>query len=133
MKMLSYFAHAILLVILLVSPTLALTVPETLTYEVSWKGMTAGSAVQEVTAQGDELRIVQTIRSSGLLSSIISIDDKTESVIAHQASRLGLPRFFRENINEGKFHAQKEARFNFTSLRVDSRDLLKKTEQSDPI
>jgi len=134
MKMLTLFAYAILLVTLSVSPASALTVPETLTYEVSWKGMKAGSAVQEVTAVGEELRIVQTIHSSGFLSSFfISIDNKTESVIPRQATGPGLPRFFKENINEGKFHTQKEARFNFTSLRVDSKDLLKKTETSDPI
>ena len=122
----------LLSVTLLVSPASGLSVPEKLVYDLSWTGIKAGSAVQEVTAQGDELRIVNTIRSSGLLSAVFSIDDKTESVISGK-SGLGLPRFFREKINEGKTHTLKEASFDFKSLTVYTKDLLKKSEKSDTI
>jgi hypothetical protein len=125
----------LLLVTLTASPASALGVPEKLVYDVSWTGMKAGSAVLEVSAQGDELRIVNTIRSSGLVSAFFSMDDKTESVIfgKKDGTLSGLPKFFREKINEGKTHTVKEARFDFTNLRVDSSDLLKKTEKTDPI
>ena len=131
--MLALLAQCILVVTMLVSPASALGVPERLVYDVNWAGIKVGSAVQEVTAQGDDLRIVNTIRSSGLMSALFYIDDKQESVIPRAATGLGMPRFFKEDIKEGKLKARREASFNFTTLHVDSRDLLKNTEKRDPI
>jgi hypothetical protein len=136
MKTLALLAPCILLIIVLsVSPAAALSVPESLVYDVSWTGITAGTAVQEVTVQGDELRIVYTVRSAGFVSSFFSVDDRTESVHPRgsAAAPLGMPKFFREKINEGKTHTLKEARFDPVRLKVDTRDLLKKTEKSDSI
>jgi hypothetical protein len=133
MKTPAIFAQCLLVVTLLISPAFGLNVPERLVYDVSWTGLKVGTAVLEVTAQGNDLRIVNTIHSSGLMSAIFSIDDKTESVISTEPSRMGTPNSFRENIKEGKFVTRKEARFNFTSLKVDSSDLLNKTEKTDPI
>ena len=133
MKVRVLFAQSILLVLtLLASTASALTVPERLIYDVSWSGIKAGSAIQEVYVRGGELHIVNTIRSSGLLSAVFSVDDKTESVIPLN-NPASLPRFFKEAINEGKTHTVKEARFNFTDLNVDTTDLLKKSSKSDPI
>lgn len=129
MKTVTLLAQCILLVTLLVSPATALNVPERLVYDASWSGISAGSAVMEVTAQGDELRLVNTIRSSGMVSTFFYIDDKTESVI----SRGGLPRLHQKNIKEGTYRARKEATFNFTTLRVETKDLLKKTGKTDAI
>ena len=126
-------SKAILLVALLVSHASALSVPERLVYDVNWSGIKAGSAVQEVTAQGDELHIVNTMRSSGLMASFFQVDDKTESVITSEEPGRGRPKFFRENINQGKHKALREAVFNFTALKADGRDLLKKTNKSTPI
>jgi hypothetical protein len=136
MKTLALLAQCIPLIItLLVSPASALSVQERLVYDVSWTGITAGTAVQEMTVQGEDLRIIYTIRSAGLLSSILSIDDRTESVLSrgNAAEPPGMPRFFRGQINEGKTHTLKEARFDQARLKVDTRDFLKNTEKSDPI
>ena len=131
MKKLVILIQAVLLAVSLqVSPVFALTVPERLVYDVSWSGITAGTAVQEVSARGDDLRIVNTVRSSGLLSALFSVDDKTESVVRRDSS---LPGFFRERINEGNTHSLKEARFDFSSLNVETTDLLGKTGRSDAI
>lgn len=133
MKILAVLAPCLLLVTLIVRPASALGVPEKLEYEVSWIGVKAGTAVQEVTAKSDGLHIVHTIRSSGLVSALFSVDDETESVISAKAEGAGRPSLYRENINEGKFQAHKEARFDFTRLAVDCRDLLQKTGKSDAI
>ena len=138
MKTPALIALCILVVTLSVSPlsvfpAFALSSPETLVYQASWGGMTVGTAVQEVTSLGDELHIVNTIRSSGLLSAMFPISDKTMSIISREGNGSGMPRFFSEKLNEGSFHTQKEARFNLASLTVDSRDLLKKTEKTDAI
>jgi len=133
MKTLAIFAQCILLVTLLVSPAFAFSVPEKLLYDVSWSGIKVGTSVLEVTAQGDELRIVNTIRSSGLMSAFFSIDDKTESIISTEPARRGTPSFYRENIKEGKYRARKKVSFNFTTLVAESSDLLNNTQKSDPI
>ena len=123
------------LLVLSDTPASALTVPEKLVYSVSWTLLHAGSAVQEITPQGDDLRIVNTVRSSGMVSSIFSVDDRTESVIYHKSGApfFGLPYFYQERINEGKTHSRKEARFDFAHLKVRVKDLLGKTEKTDPI
>lgn len=133
MKALIVLSHCLFCLLTVATTAVpALIVPEKLLYDVSWAGIKAGSSVQEVALQDDELHIVNTIRSSGLLSAILSVDDKMESVIPRK-SPSGLPRLFRENINEGRTHHLKEAAFDFTRLTVHSKDLLKRTETIDPI
>lgn len=129
MKKLSVFAQGLLLAALLISPASALTVPERLVYDANWSGMKAGSAVLEMTEQGDDLRLTNTIRSTGLVSAFFKIDDRTESVI----TRAGRPKFFKENKKEGSYRALREATFDFTKLQAGSVDLLKKIEKTDPI
>jgi hypothetical protein len=136
MKNLALFAGGTLLCLnLLISTALALEVPERLVYDATWGGMKAGSAVQEVTAQGDELRIVQTVKSSGPVSAFLSIDDKKESVVSRKsaADPPGGPSYYREKINEGKTRRLREARFDFAQLKVHAKDLLQDSGKTDPI
>jgi hypothetical protein len=126
---------AALLVCAVISPASALSVPERLVYDVSWTGIKAGTAVQEVSMQGGELHIVSTVHSAGWLTPIFPVNDRTESVL-HKgggADALGMPKSYYEKINEGKTHTLKEAQFDPVRLKVDTKDLLKKTEKSDPI
>jgi hypothetical protein len=122
-------------VFLTAGAALALSVPEKLVYQVSWTGIKAGNAVQEVSSQDGELRIVYTVRSSGWLDTFFPIDDRTESVLSPGSGSqpFGMPRFFSEKINEGKTHTLKEAQFDLAKLKVDTKDFLKKTEKSDPV
>ena len=118
-----------------VLPASALSVPERLVYDVSWTGIKAGTAVQEVTNQGGELHIVSTVHSAGWITPIFPVDDRTESVLYRSggADALGMPMAYRERINEGKTHTLKQALFDQMRRKVDTRDILKKTEKSDPI
>ncbi|MBU5638538.1 DUF3108 domain-containing protein [Geomonas sp. Red69] len=120
---------ALLAVLLIAAPAAPLPVPEHLVYEVTWSGIKAGSALLEVAPQGEELRLTNTIRSTGIVAAFFKIDDRTESVI----TRAGKPKFFRENKREGSYRAAREATFNFTSLKANSVDLLKRIEKSDAI
>jgi hypothetical protein len=135
MKTLALLALCASLVLpLSVSPASALSTPEKLVYDVSWTGLKAATAVHEVTAKGDELRIVSTTRSAGWLNAFFSVDDQAESVMTRgSGDRLPSPKFYKEKINEGRFHALKEARFDTQSLKVETKDFLKKTEKTDPI
>lgn len=133
MRVLIILTHCLLLITILGSPALALMTPEQLIFDVKFKGVKAGSAVQTVTAQGNEITIVNTMRSSGLVSTFFSIDDRTESVISRREPGQGLPIRYRENIKEGKRRKQREARFNFSRRTVDSTDYLEKTTKKDTI
>ena len=118
-----------------VFPASALTVPEKLVYEVSWTGIKAGTAVQEVAVKGDELHIVSTTHSASWLKPFFPVDDRSESVLARGSGseHFGTPKYFKEKINEGKFHALKDAQFNAQKLTVDTKDFLKNTEKTDVI
>jgi hypothetical protein len=113
----------------------ALTVPERLVYDVSWTGIKAGTAVQEVTQKDGDLHIVSTVHSASWINPFFPVDDRTESVVArgtgHEA--IGMPKRYYEKINEGSFHTLKEAHFDPANLKVTSKDHLKKSEKTDPI
>lgn len=119
--------HAVLIIFLLAAlPASAFTVPERLVYDASWSGFKAGTAVLEVTPQGDDLHLSNSIRSTGAVSAFFKISDLTESVV----TRAGKPRFFKENKREGSYRALRQTTFNFTALQADSVDLLKKVERT---
>ena len=124
-----------LVLVLFGSAASALSVPERLVYDVSWSGLGAGTAVQEVTSLDGELHIVYTVRSSGLVNAFFPIDDREESVLSRGsgAHAFGSPRLYREKINEGKTHTVKEAHFDLARLKVDTKDFLNNTEKSDAI
>lgn len=129
MKVLTLVAQNILLVTVLASPAAALIAPERLVYDVTWTGMKAGTAVLEVTAQGDEFRVVNTINSTGFVSTFFRIDDRIETVM----SPGGRPRYFGKKISEGNSRGRREATFDFGRLHADSKDLQNKTEKRVPI
>lgn len=118
-----------LFAVLLLSPAFAQMVPERLEYEASWSGINAGSAVLEVVEHGDGYRILNTIGSSGAVSSFFRIDDRIES----EVSRSGSPVFFRKNLKEGRYRAHREITFDFKALNAHVSDLIKKTKKNDPI
>ncbi|QWV93170.1 DUF3108 domain-containing protein [Geomonas oryzisoli] len=120
---------ALLALVLIAAPAAGFPVPERLVYEVTWSGIKAGLAVLEVTRQGEELRLTNTIRSTGVVAAFFKIDDRTESVI----TRAGKPAYYQEHKREGSYRAAREATFNFTTLKANSLDLLKKIEKTDAI
>jgi len=126
---------AALFAILLTASASALTVPEQLRYDVSWSGIKAGTAVQEVTPREGELHIVYTVHSSGWINTFFPIDDRTESVLSrgNGSEPFGMPRLFKEKINEGKTHTLKEAQFDMDNLQVETKDFLAHTEKSDAV
>jgi len=121
--------------LLLSPPALAFPVPERLEFDISYTGITAGRAVQEVFIQGDELHITSTARSADWLKLFFPVDDHIESVLIGSAMPLsiGVPRLYRERIREGWTRFQKDAVFNHEKLEVNTKDLLKKSENTQKI
>ncbi len=107
---------------------------EKLVYDVSWTGIKAGTTTQEVSTKGNELHIVTITRSLPWLDTFFRVEDRAESVVVRgSGDRFGSPRFFRNKINEGKHRRLKEAIFDQQRLKVESKDLLGKTQRVDDI
>ena len=97
----------------------AFTIPERLEFELSYTGITAGYAVQEVKRDGEEVHIVSTARSANWLRLFFPVDDRIESSLtAGSALSLGIPRLYRERKHEGKTITDREARFDFEKNQV---------------
>ncbi|HJV34435.1 DUF3108 domain-containing protein [Geomonas sp.] len=113
---------------------LALTPSERLVYDVSWTGVKAATAVQEVTTKGNDVHIVSTTRSASWLNAFFKVNDRVESVLAkNEGAELMVPKYYREQINEGGFHTHKEVHFDSRNSKVELKDHLKKTERVDMV
>lgn len=113
----------------------AFSMPERLEFEISYMGITAGRAVQEVTLEGTEVHIVSTARSADWLKVFFPVNDRIESVLISGAppSSIGVPRLYRERIHEGWTRFEKDAVFDHRKLEVTTRDLLKNSETTRSI
>ena len=79
------------------APACALSIPEKLSYDLSWTGITAGSATQEVIDDGNTIRVISTARSADWISVFFPVEDRIESVLAKAAPPLlGLPQHYRQ-------------------------------------
>jgi hypothetical protein len=128
---------AVLVTVLLIVPSDATSfpIPERLEFEISYTGITAGHAVQEVTLEGNEVHIVSTARSADWLKLFFPVDDRIDSYLVAGAPPLsiGVPRLYRERIREGWTRFQKDAAFDRQKLDVTTKDFLKKTETTHKI
>jgi hypothetical protein len=133
-------AHTVVVLTFLVlvsvsRPVIAFPIPERLEFEISYTGITAGRAVQEVTLEGNEVHIVSTATSADWLKLFFPVDDRIESVLVKGAPPLfiGVPRLYRERIHEGWTRFEKDAFFDRELLNVKTKDFLKKTETTQKI
>jgi hypothetical protein len=113
----------------------AFPMPERLEFEISYGGITAGRAVQEVTLEGNEVHIVSTAKSADWLKFFFPVDDRIESVLIKGAPPhyIGVPRLYRERIREGWTRFEKDAVFDCELLNVNTKDFINKTEASHSI
>ncbi len=124
-----FLLGTMLLLAAFILPVHALPPPERLVYDVTWNGISAGSAVIELTRQEPGFKAVNTIRSAGLVSTIFRIDDRIESVMSAD----GRPRSYRASINEGKHHTQNQVVFDFIRLQAETTDLTRNVRKQETI
>ena len=86
--------------------------PEKLTYNLSWTGIPVGKAVQEISDQGDTIKIVSSARSNDWLSTFYPVDDRTESVLDKVGPFPGRSRSFKMLFKEGRRVRDREIRFH---------------------
>jgi hypothetical protein len=129
--------HFICLLVLLLSASsvLAFPVPERLEFEITYTGIPAGRAVQEVIMEGDEMHIVSTAHSAPWLKVFFPVDDRIESVLVKGGASpvIGVPRLYRERIREGWTRFQKDAVFDHQKLEVNTKDFLRNSETTRKI
>lgn len=92
----------------------AFALPERLVFEVSWSGIKAGTAVQEIASNGDGVTITSTARSADWLSVFYKVEDHMEAVMTRGESGqlFGVPLVYRENLSEGRTRFHKEVTFD---------------------
>jgi len=92
----------------------AFTIPERLVYDISWSGIKAGTAVQEVSRSGDTVTITSIAKSADWLSVFYKVDDHLEAVMTkgENGQLFGVPRIYRENLSEGRTRFHKEVTFD---------------------
>ncbi len=115
---LKYFSFAIVFLMLLTTifvpcSVQALTIPEKLVFDLTWTGIKAGTATQEIINDNGVIKIVSTARSADWISVFYPVDDRIESVLdGKPASGLGFPKSYRMKIKEGKHRRDKEVIFD---------------------
>lgn len=94
-------------------PASAQMIPEKLVFDLTWAGIKAGTATQEIINDNGVIKIVSTARSADWISVFFKVDDRIESVLAGTSlTGLGLPKTYRMKIHEGKTRRDKEITFN---------------------
>jgi uncharacterized protein DUF3108 len=100
------------LLLFLVSAAFPLNIPEKLAYDVTWTGIKAGTATQEIQVEKDNLRVISTVRSADWISVFFPVEDRVESLLTRgQPNQVGLPLNFRMKVKEGKHRKDKEIIF----------------------
>lgn len=87
-------------------------IPEKLTYNLSWTGIPVGKAEQEISDQGDTVKIVSAARSNDWLSTFYPVEDRTESVLDKVGPFPGRSRNFKMLFKEGRRVRDREIRFH---------------------
>lgn len=136
-----YFLHiAAALVIALLLPSLASTsvafqIPERLEFELSYTGIPAGHAVQEITQDGTDIHITSIARSADWLRFFFPVDDRIESFLTSASPSLfiGSPRLYIEKKHEGRTITNREAHFDRQKLEVTTIDHRNKSEKQQAI
>ncbi|MFZ6016471.1 MAG: DUF3108 domain-containing protein [Nitrospirota bacterium] len=87
-------------------------IPEKFEYDLTWKGIRAGTASLEIINDGNKIRIVSTARSAKWISVFYTVDDRVEStLIKNESSFIGQPLNYRLKIREGRHRRDKEVIF----------------------
>jgi hypothetical protein len=91
----------------------ALSIPEKLTYDLTWTGIKAGTATQEIIDDGNSIRVVSTVRSAAWITVFFPVEDRVESALAKaEPPLLGLPHHFRMKVREGSHRRDREIIFD---------------------
>jgi hypothetical protein len=91
----------------------AMTIPEKLVYDLTWTGIKAGTATQEIFTDKEDTKIVSIARSADWISVFFPVEDRIESTLSKNPdSKIGLPKSYSIKIREGKHRRDKVIHFD---------------------
>lgn len=92
---------------------LPMTVPEKLIFDLTWAGITAGSATLEAVAAPEGVKIVSTTQSARWVSVFYPINDHVEALLDKSSSAApGAPKHYRLQLREGRSRRDREVSFD---------------------
>lgn len=113
------FFTAIFLTVASVSAALAFGTPEKLVFDLTWTGIKAGTAIQEVVKDTKGVRIISIARSADWISTFYPVEDRIETVLNWvEPPDIGRPLNFRMKLSEGKHRRDKEITFDQKQMKA---------------
>jgi hypothetical protein len=104
---------AMLLMTVIATPVSALNIPEKLVFSLTWTGIKAGTATQEIIDEKDSIRVVSIARSADWISVFFPVEDTVESILTKVTPPLfGLPTHYRIRTREGGRRKDREIIFD---------------------
>jgi hypothetical protein len=95
------------------SQAIALNIPEKLVFDLTWTGIKAGTATQEIVEEKDSVKVTSIARSADWISVFFPVEDRVESLLTKAVPPLlGLPKDYRIRTREGNHRKDKEIVFN---------------------
>ncbi len=121
---------AVALLFLSCTPAQSFRIPEKLVFDLTWTGIKAGTATQEIMFSGADTRIVSTARSADWVTVFFPVDDRIETVLkGNNPAKLGLPFSNSMKIREGRHRRDKEVRYDHGNRTAYYRDNIKGERQ----
>jgi hypothetical protein len=106
-------------------PASALNIPEKLVYDLTWTGIKAGTATQEIIEERDSVRVVSIARSADWISVFFPVEDRVESILTKAAPpNIGLPKNYRIKTREGNHRKDREIIFDHGKKKAEYIDHL---------
>ena len=102
-------------------------IPEKFVYDLTWTGISAGTATLELVNDGEKMKIVSTARSADWVSVFYTVEDRVESILTknNPFNSWAQPVNYRIKTREGKHRKNKEVIFDSDKNRVIFIDHLK--------
>lgn len=123
-----------LTILCLAHQAVAFPIPERLEFELSYSGITAGRAVQEVKQATNGIHVVSTAKSADWLRFFFPVDDRIESHLTSGTppQYLGYPYLYTERKSEGRSRTDRETSFDHTKLEATTTDHRNKSVKKQP-
>ncbi len=94
-------------------------VPEKLVFDLTWTGISTGTATLETMADDSAVRIVSTTRSAAWVSVFFTVDDRVEAQLRRTSSQTpGPPKQYRARLREGNYLRDKEVIFDHAGRKA---------------
>jgi hypothetical protein len=117
------------------SDTASFKTPEKLIYDLTWTGISAGTASLEFIESGDKVKIISSAQSADWVSVFYTVDDRIVSTLSKNTSQssIGRPTNYRMKIREGKHRRDKEVIFDLQKNRAQYIDYLQNEKKETDI